>query len=132
MPMDRTLYPDDWDAIAFRLKTAANWTCQQCDRPCRQPGETVDELATRLAELDPNEITWLADLYIGTDVDNRVAKPQRFTLTVAHLDHVPANCDRTNLKAWCAPCHCRYDLKAMALKRRLKQERLGQMRLEGL
>jgi hypothetical protein len=64
MPMDRTLYPDDWDAIAFRIKTAANWTCQQCERPCRQPGETVDELAVRLAELDPNAVTWLADLYV--------------------------------------------------------------------
>jgi hypothetical protein len=137
MPMDRTLYPEDWDAIAFRIKTAANWTCQQCDRPCRQPGETVDELAVRLAELDPNAVTWLADLYVdhtdpNTGEPTAIAKPQRFTLTVAHLDHRPANCHPSNLKALCAPCHCRYDLSQMALKRQLRAERAGQLRLDGV
>jgi hypothetical protein len=137
MPMDRTLYPDDWEAIAFRIKTAANWTCQQCQRPCRRPGETVDELAARLAELDPNAVTWLADLYVDsidpdTGEPTAIAKPQRFTLTVAHLDHRPANCHPSNLKALCAPCHCRYDLSQMALKRQLRAERAGQLRLEGV
>jgi len=56
-----------------------------------------------------------------------IARPQRFTLTVAHLDHCPPNCDRANLKALCAPCHCRYDLKAMPQKKRLKAERQGQL-----
>jgi hypothetical protein len=30
-------------------------------------------------------------------------------LTVAHLDHDPANCAPDNLRALCAPCHLRYD-----------------------
>jgi len=34
---------------------------------------------------------------------------QRRTLTVAHLDHDPANCASDNLRALCAPCHLRYD-----------------------
>jgi hypothetical protein len=48
---------------------------------------------------------------------------------VAHLDHSPKNCDRSNLRALCAPCHCRYDLSQMARKKRLKAERLGQLTL---
>jgi hypothetical protein len=135
--MDRSLYPEDWEAIAFRIKEDAQWTCQQCHRPCRRPGETVDELTTRLAELDPNEVTWLADLYaegydITTGTTTQVVKPQRFTLTVAHLDHRPANCHPLNLKALCAPCHCRYDLSQMSLKRQLRAERAGQLRLDGV
>lgn len=31
------------------------------------------------------------------------------TLTVAHLNHIPEDCRRENLRALCAPCHLRYD-----------------------
>jgi hypothetical protein len=30
-------------------------------------------------------------------------------LTVAHLDHTPANCDPGNLRAMCQRCHLSYD-----------------------
>ena len=30
-------------------------------------------------------------------------------LTVAHLDHVPENCDPDNLRALCQRCHNAYD-----------------------
>ena len=30
-------------------------------------------------------------------------------LTIAHLDHVPENCDPSNLKAMCQKCHLAYD-----------------------
>jgi hypothetical protein len=59
------------------------------------------------------------------------AFPRRFLLTVAHLNHIPADCGRDNLKALCSPCHCRYDLKQMGRKRWLKRERHGQLRLQG-
>lgn len=39
MPMDRKDYPDNWDAIATAIKSAANWTCQECGRPCLKPDE---------------------------------------------------------------------------------------------
>lgn len=117
MPMDRSLYPSSWDEIARTIKNQVLWNCQACDRPCRKPGETMADFAKRLPEV------WLPSFK---------EKPGRFVLTVAHLDHVPQNCDRSNLRAWCAPCHCRYDLKAMGQKKQLKLERLGQLRLEGL
>ena len=36
------------------------------------------------------------------------------TLTVAHMDHNPANCADDNLKALCNSCHIRYDAKLHA------------------
>ncbi|OUC15644.1 MAG: hypothetical protein B0A82_05825 [Alkalinema sp. CACIAM 70d] len=130
MPMDRTLYPRDWDTIARAIKDAANWTCQGCGRPCRRPGESDMELCDRIIDHFPQ---WEDDLAVTIDDPEQgpidVLKLGRFTLTVAHLNHIPQDCRPENLKALCAPCHCRMDLKAMATKRRLKAERLGQMKL---
>lgn len=33
----------------------------------------------------------------------------RVVLTTAHLDHVPENCDLTNLRHLCQRCHLTYD-----------------------
>lgn len=123
MPMDRSLYPANWEAIALAVKEAANWTCQECDRPCRSPGESVSAFIGRIN--NDLQSDWLDDLF---DEENLRMKTVRFTLTVAHLDHDPWN-PNARLRALCAPCHCRYDLKALPLKRRLKRERLGQLNL---
>lgn len=130
MPMDRKLYPANWEAIALAIKTEVNWTCENCDRPCRLPGEDDGELRDRIETDHPN---WANDLdNVAWDDELGmvfVPKLTRFTLTVAHLDHQPENCDRSNLRAWCSVCHCRYDLKAMPLKKRLRAERDGQLNL---
>lgn len=39
MPMDRSLYPPNWEEIAHQVKEAANWTCQECSKQCYRPGE---------------------------------------------------------------------------------------------
>jgi hypothetical protein len=127
MPMNRSLYPANWDEIALKIKRKARWTCQNCDRPCRKPGESIAELASRVGE-------W-PDAYEEVDDDEFgptwVFKRGRFTLTVAHLDHDPWNCRPRNLKALCSPCHCRYDLSQMARKKMVKLELAGQLRLFG-
>jgi len=129
MPMDRTLYPADWEAIAHQVKEEADWCCEGCGRCCRRKGESLWDFCQRMEGIDFNgELDWVNQTAMGTITD----KPQRWTLTVAHLDHNPANCNRSNLKALCAPCHCRYDLQQMSLKRRLRRERLGQLRLPGV
>lgn len=120
MPMDRKLYPADWEAIALAVKTAANWTCQQCGRPCRRPDEAESALFLRITDLPQ----WAGDLFD----DRGELKLVRFTLTTAHVNHDPWNPD-AELRAWCSVCHCRYDLKAMGTKRRLKQEMAGQLNL---
>lgn len=40
----------------------------------------------------------------------------------AHLDHNPQNCNKDNLKAYCAPCHLRYDAQHHAETRKKKKE----------
>ena len=42
-------------------------------------------------------------------------------LTVAHLDHDEANCDRANLKALCQKCHNTYDAPTRAAGRKARQ-----------
>jgi hypothetical protein len=44
-------------------------------------------------------------------------------LTVAHLDHVPENCDLANLRAMCQGCHLHYDLEHHAQTRRENERR---------
>jgi hypothetical protein len=52
----------------------------------------------------------------------------RIVLTVAHLDHNPANCDYSNLRALCQKCHLAYDhqhhMANAAATRRRKRETL--------
>jgi hypothetical protein len=124
MPMDRKLYPPNWDAIASGIKAEVNWCCEFCGRVCLRPGESVEAFCDRLRTTDNlDECPVVADFR---------AYPRRWLMTVAHLDHVPGNCDRANLKALCNPCHCRYDLQQMSRKQLLKRERAGQLRIEGL
>lgn len=102
MPMNRSLYPSDWKMIAHRVKEAANWTCQECGRQCRRPGQDWADFAEMEAEF----------------------KPMRWVLTVAHLNHRPSDCSSENLRALCSGCHLRYDNQHRTLKRRaLKAER---------
>ena len=135
MPVDRSLYPDNWESIAYSIKTAANWTCKKCGKPCRPPGVSLHETEQWLKEHHPQ---WLVKLYKEVYDQElgilNVPKPQRFTLTTAHLDHNPANCATENLKALCAPCHLALDRddwnrtrKAREMKRR---EFYGQLTLQ--
>ncbi len=41
-PMQRELYPADWEEIATAIKEAAGWRCQTCGKQCRRPGEPFD------------------------------------------------------------------------------------------
>ena len=142
MPMDRSLYHHNWDEIATQIKDEASWCCVECGRPCRKPGESIGEHYIRLK--DSGNVSWLNDYWAnwvqGNDYNGHgdggipPNKAGRFILPVAHLDHRPENCDRVNLKALCAPCHCRYDNtpESRAIKKKLKLERSGQLTLEVL
>jgi hypothetical protein len=120
MPMDRSRYPANWDQIAREVKDAANWTCEQCGRACRRTGEHPLDFISRIQTNRLSECPVVAEY---------MEHPTRWVLTVAHLDHQPENCDRANLRALCAPCHCRYDLAQMGRKRMLARERAGQLTL---
>ena len=54
----------------------------------------------------------------------------KVVLTVAHLDHNPANNDFTNLAALCQRCHNRHDMRGRAARRRERIEaNSGQIQL---
>ncbi|MEM8611176.1 MAG: hypothetical protein AAGF93_04080 [Cyanobacteria bacterium P01_H01_bin.105] len=129
MPMDRSLYPENWDELALAIKTEANWRCTECGRPCRHPGESPEDAIVRIERSNHPKVSELWDVVEDAEP---VARLGRFKLTVAHLDHEPGNCDRNNLKSLCAPCHGTYDLKQMGRKRVLKAERNGQLRTDDI
>ena len=134
--MDRTLYPDNWTAIATDIKTQAAWTCDECGKPCRMPGENTSPLVDRLKSL--TSARWLNELYglpgeewhLSSEYQEQRPFFQRFTLTVSHTNHDPWNPD-AELRALCASCHCRYDIDPVQMerKRKAKLEYYGQLNL---
>jgi hypothetical protein len=114
MPLDRTRYRRDWDDFAHSLKCAAKWTCQLCGKPCRQKGESVQTFANRI--FTPQSAAWL----------DAMTYPQKFCLTVAHLDQNPRNDAPDNVLALCAPCHLNYDRPHLVSNAYAKLERNGQ------
>lgn len=44
MPWDRSLYPDDWEAIAARVKEEQGYVCEDCGLQCYRPGEDVETM----------------------------------------------------------------------------------------
>jgi hypothetical protein len=122
MPMQRSRYPANWQDIATQVKSEANWKCEQCGRECRRSGESLADFIDRVVPK-----VHCTDSYELLHEIN--TKPTRFVLTTAHLNHIPEDVTRSNLKALCSACHCRYDLKAMARKKMLKREFHGQLNL---
>lgn len=127
MPMDKARYPQNWNAIATAIKDKAGWTCEFCGKPCRRQGEKVFAFLCRIDD------AWIEKMVDDdSDEDEVKLKPQRFTLTVAHLDQNPANNAPENLKALCSPCHLQHDANFLMFNRMRHQERLGQGVLEGV
>jgi hypothetical protein len=86
-PENKHRYPEDWIQIRKRILERANGCCEGSpDFPeCRERNYWHHSITG-----------------------------SRVVLTVAHLDHVPENCDEKNLKAWCQRCHLNYDMKHRA------------------
>ncbi|MFY7804868.1 MAG: hypothetical protein ACOVQ7_15725, partial [Limnoraphis robusta] len=59
--MKRHLYPDDWEEIAHQIKTAANWTCEFCGKPCRPPGVKLSDVGEWLSANHPEWLPHLTD-----------------------------------------------------------------------
>lgn len=130
MPVDLNLYPANWTKIATGVKDAARWHCQQCGRPCRKPGVEWGLFVNYLLDLE-GAGGWYAESAVPDGNGGMDEKPQRFTLTVAHLDQNPSNNAPGNLRALCSVCHLEYDKSATQQfrRRQVNLERRGQMRL---
>ena len=120
MPMQRDLYPPDWEAIALAKRNSTDWKCEHCGKECRRPGESPLEFMERIATNRLSECPVVREY---------TEYPRRFTLTVGHLDQNPQNNAPENLAALCAPCHLRHDHPHRLANRRRKQERQGQLSL---
>ena len=117
MPVNKKLYPKNWDAIATDVKTSANWQCQSCQKFCRKPKEPLLTFIKRAFNLSSDE--W----------HEAFNYPQRFTLTCAHYpDSNPSNCSLSNLIALCSVCHLRLDTKLHVENR--KRNKLKKQKLE--
>ncbi len=78
-PENRALYPADWPAISQRIRH------ERAQNRCEQEG-------CQAVNGEPHPLTG-----------------SRVVLTVAHLNHDPADCRPENLRAMCQRCHNRYD-----------------------
>ncbi|MEL6911824.1 MAG: HNH endonuclease [Cyanobacteria bacterium J06629_2] len=45
MPVDTSLYPDNWSSLALTVKESARWRCQCCGKKCYEPGERPEGLS---------------------------------------------------------------------------------------
>ena len=80
-------YPVDWPAISRAVKEDAGWCCE---------GSPA--------------YPWCRALHGRPHPDTGSI----VVLTVAHLDHRPESCERSNLRAWCQRCHLTYDAQEHA------------------
>jgi hypothetical protein len=96
----RALYPRDWPAISLRIRERARQRCEACAAP-------NGKLIIRDRE---NPALYVVHDPCGGCVggDPECVRAIRVALTVAHLDHNPANCDDDNLLALCQRCHLMY------------------------
>ena len=79
MPIDTSLYPDNWSSLALEVKEAADWRCQCCGKKCYKPGERPENLTRS---------EWTADI-----------------LQVHHRNHNQYDNRLSNLMSVCAACH---------------------------
>lgn len=56
MPMNRDKYPDNWDDIAFEIKSATGWKCQVCEKQCYRPGEKNEDTRKTLTVAHINHV----------------------------------------------------------------------------
>lgn len=98
-PENRARYPAEWPVISRQVREDAGWRCEG------------------------------SPAFPDCRAENRKPHPDTgsvVVLTVAHLDHQPENCERSNLRAWCQRCHLFYDREHHARTRhKTRRERMA-------
>ena len=132
-PENKRRYPDNWNQIRGAILQRAGHKCEKCKAPNR----------TRIARgAGKDEGTYMLDtaevfcaetgLHLGwcRHSEYELLRMTDVVLTIAHLDHVPENCDPSNLQALCQRCHLQYDAehhKASAQKTRRQRNGQGDL-----
>lgn len=132
-PENKARYPANWKDIRVTILARAHDCCEQCKVPNR----------TRIARGDGGDVDTYqmddANVYCantGAHLGRKrmseytLLRMVDIVLTIAHLDHVPENCEPANLRAWCQRCHLRYDAAHHAeTARETRRTRLGNLEL---
>lgn len=127
MPMDRSKYPVDWEAISQQAREQAGFCCQQCGAPHRT-------LICR--DVRNPEHWWPFDETVHGDSEDDDFRVVEVVLTCAHIDHDVTNNDPDNLAVWCQLHHLRHDIGLhvanAAATRRRKRVAAGQLEMAGV
>jgi hypothetical protein len=109
-------YPRNWKAISLAIRERSGGQCE-CWGECGLHRTTGGP--RRCEEEQGQKARWAAG---------------KIMLTVAHLNHRPADCRPENLKAMCQRCHLRYDVEhhkhSRRARERMEREAAGQLVLE--
>lgn len=122
-PENKSRYPSNWKQISEAVRKDAGHRCQW--EGCKARQYSVGVWQKNDAGLFVWAPIWGQDDNPRTYAQARqVAADEQFSrygdeddepkyivivLTVAHLDHDPANCDPSNLRAWCQRHHLAYE-----------------------
>jgi len=105
MPMNRALYPPDWDNISRQVRDEAGNRCERCGVANGSVGAR-DRFGHWLTF---DDIERVSDACIRDWFGCDYPKIIRIVLTVHHIDADKSNNDRSNLVALCQRCHLAAD-----------------------
>lgn len=140
MPMDRSRYPKNWEAISQAIRERAGNRCEWCGVENGAVGAR-DRFGEWHDWDDMENLNSDVGCYLFGGYD---AKPIRIVLTVAHLGvdkpdgspgdkHDKFDCRPENLAALCQRCHLNYDredhIRYAAETRHRRKVEAGQMEL---
>ncbi|WAC75309.1 hypothetical protein OU995_11685 [Roseateles sp. SL47] len=109
---NRARYPANWKQIRVAILERAGHRCERCKAPNRERiarggGDDAGTYMLDTAEVFSDQTgERLGQIHMS---DYEVSRMVDVVLTIAHLDHVPENCEPENLRAWCQKCHLAYD-----------------------
>lgn len=95
---NKARYPHNWNEIRAAILIECDNKCELCGVQNYDEGYR-DETGNFHPVAKENQ-------YLAREAGKHII---RIILTIMHLDHIPENCDRKNLKAGCQRCHNRYD-----------------------
>jgi hypothetical protein len=141
-PEHRAFYASpEWKRIRMSILIRADNRCEWCDKPNRAKMLVVaggfwsllpDSGAVVMVKVSGNMTppgVWRdsAGVIVIHPPHNECYRAIRCVLTIAHLDHNPANNDEANLAALCQRCHLVHDTRQHhANARRTRAEQCGQ------
>ena len=112
---ERKRYPKNWKEISLKIRARSGGQCEcmgECGIDHREIGDKEFHCFEKNGEF--------ARTFRG-----------KVIFTVAHLDHMPENCNPNNLKAMCQRCHLRYDRHHHAANsKKTRESKNRQLKLE--